>query len=241
MESLRTTCCVVGGGPAGVMLGYLLARANVDVLVLEKHGDFFRDFRGDTVHPSTLDVMHELGLLDDLLSLPHQQLTSANGRVGDCAFQAADFSHLPTRCKFVALMPQWDFLKFLADRAKRFAHFQIRMGDEAVDLIRAGQTDHRSGDAVGGGACSYPGGPGSGVRRTAFDDPEGGGASESRKYGVPIDVLWFRISRQSRRSRANCRKYQLRKSAHPHQPWRVFSGRADYSERLVRARASVMA
>src|SRR5271169_6006029 len=98
MESMRTTCCVVGGGPSGMMLGYLLARAGVDVVVLEKHADFFRDFRGDTVHPSTLEVMYELELLDEFLKVPHQELTSVSGRVGDFAFRAADFSHLPTHC-----------------------------------------------------------------------------------------------------------------------------------------------
>jgi 2-polyprenyl-6-methoxyphenol hydroxylase-like FAD-dependent oxidoreductase len=196
MESIRTTCCVVGGGPAGVMLGYLLARANVDVMVLEKHGDFFRDFRGDTVHPSTLDVMYELGLLDDLLKLPHQQLTSANGRVGDFAFRAADFSRLPTRCKFVALMPQWDFLNFLSDRAKRFARFQLRMGDEAVNLIRAGERItgvearspeghvHVLADLVV--ACD---GRHSTIRKAA--------GLPVQEVGVPIDVLWLGISRRA--------------------------------------------
>ena len=131
-----------------MMLGYLLARAGVEVMVLEKHADFFRDFRGDTVHPSTLEVMHELGLLEDFLKLPHQKLTSAAARVGDFAFRAADFSHLPTRCKFVALMPQWDFLNFLSDRAKRFPRFQLRMQYEAVGLLRDGAKDCRSGGAI---------------------------------------------------------------------------------------------
>src|SRR5271155_1241109 len=135
MESLRTTCCVVGGGPAGGMLGYLLARNGVPVMVLEKHADFFRDFRGDTVHPSTLEVMYELGLLEEFLKLPHQKLTSAGARVGDFAFQAADFTHLPTHCKFIAMMAQWDFLNFLAGQAKRFREFQLRMQCEAVSLL----------------------------------------------------------------------------------------------------------
>src|SRR3954468_342076 len=105
METIRTTCCVVGGGPAGVMLGYLLARAGVDVTVLEKHQDFNRDFRGDTVHPSTLEVLYELGILDDFLRVPHQELTSIGGVYGDFAFRVADLSSVSTRCKFVALMP----------------------------------------------------------------------------------------------------------------------------------------
>src|ERR1700675_3272663 len=112
-QSLTTQCCITGGGPAGMMLGFLLARAGVDVTVLEKHGDFFRDFRGDTVHPSTLELFHELGLLDEFLKLPHQEVTSVGGIFGGYRFQAADFSHVPTHCKFVALMPQWDFLDFL--------------------------------------------------------------------------------------------------------------------------------
>src|SRR5579864_2847533 len=105
-ETLETTCCVVGGGPAGVMLGYLLARAGIAVTVLEKHKDFFRDFRGDTVHPSTLEIMYELGILEDFLKLPHQKLRSIGGVYGDFAFTTADFSALPTHCKFVTLMPQ---------------------------------------------------------------------------------------------------------------------------------------
>ena len=139
METLKTGCCVVGGGPAGVMLGYLLARAGIKVTVLEKHEDFFRDFRGDTVHPSTLDIMHQLGLLDGLLQLPHQRVTSVSARIGDFDFDAADFRLVPTRCKFVALMPQWDFLNFLSERAKRFDGFELRMQHEGTGLIRDGQ------------------------------------------------------------------------------------------------------
>src|SRR5438270_590946 len=128
-----TTCCIAGGGPAGVVLGYLLARAGIDTLVLEKHKDFFRDFRGDTVHPSTLEVICELGLLDDFLKTPHQELKSVGGIFGDFAFQAGDFSGVPTHCKFVALMPQWDFLDFLSGKAKKFSvqaspHFRTPSG-----------------------------------------------------------------------------------------------------------------
>src|SRR5690348_5978064 len=108
-ELLHTTCCIVGGGPAGMMLGYLLARAGVDVTVLEKHGDFFRDFRGDTVHPSTLQVIHELGLLDEFLKLPHQKVERLSAVVGNFKLPVADLTHVPTHCKFIALMPQWDF------------------------------------------------------------------------------------------------------------------------------------
>src|ERR1700756_2637402 len=118
-DSMMTTqCCIAGGGPAGMMLGLLLARSGVPVTVLEKHADFFRDFRGDTVHPSTLEVLHELGLLADFLRLPHQKLSYASATVGDFSFKAADFSTVNARCPFVAEMPQWDFLNFLSDQGK---------------------------------------------------------------------------------------------------------------------------
>src|SRR5215475_13032125 len=107
-------CCIAGGGPAGMMLGFLLARAGVEVVVLEKHADFLRDFRGDTIHPSTLEVMHELNFLDDFLRRPHQEVKQLKGQVGDAEVTVADFSSLPTHCRFIVFMPQWDFLDFLA-------------------------------------------------------------------------------------------------------------------------------
>ena len=137
-QTIETTCCVVGGGPAGVMLGFLLAREGVEVTVLEKHKDFFRDFRGDTVHPSTLEVLYELGIIDEFLQIPHQELRSTGGLYGDFAFKAADFSSLPTHCKCVVLMPQWDFLNFLSAKAKKFPNFHLRMENEATGLINEG-------------------------------------------------------------------------------------------------------
>jgi 2-polyprenyl-6-methoxyphenol hydroxylase-like FAD-dependent oxidoreductase len=120
---LRRTCCIVGGGPAGMMLGYLLARAGVEVQILEKHADFLHDFRGDTVHPSTLELMHELGVLEDLLRLPHQRLSKVRGRIGGDEVVLSDMTHLRTQCKFMVLMPQWNFLSFLAEQGVVFLPF----------------------------------------------------------------------------------------------------------------------
>ena len=177
-----------------MMLGYLLARAGVPVIVLEKHNDFFRDFRGDTVHPSTLELMYELGLLADFLKVPHQQLTFVGGVIGDFSFRAADFQHVPTHCKFVALMPQWDFLNFVAAQAKKFACFSLLMQHEAVGLIR-------DGAQVTGVEVRTPGGPVQ-IRSSLVVGCDGrhsvtrqAAELELQEYGVPIDVLWFRISR----------------------------------------------
>lgn len=134
-QRIQTRCCVVGGGPAGMVLGFLLARAGVDVVVLEKHADFLRDFRGDTVHPSTLELMYELGILDDFLRRPHQELSEVGALVDDFAVTVADLSHLPTHCKFIALMPQWDFLNFFAEKAKAYPQFRLRMEADVTDLI----------------------------------------------------------------------------------------------------------
>src|ERR1700738_405772 len=131
-------CCIAGGGPAGMMLGFLLARAGISVLVLEKHGDFLRDFRGDTIHPSTLEILYELGLLDDFLKRPHNEVTQLEAQIGTERLIIGDFSHLPTRCKFIALMPQWDFLDFLATQAGRYASFRLEMECAASDLVVEG-------------------------------------------------------------------------------------------------------
>jgi 2-polyprenyl-6-methoxyphenol hydroxylase-like FAD-dependent oxidoreductase len=194
-NQLTTGCCVVGGGPSGMMLGYLLARAGVDVVVLEKHADFLRDFRGDTIHPSTLELMHELGLLSDFLALPHQEVRELKAKFGGVELTFADFSHLPTRCKFIALMPQWDFLNFLCERGRLYPGFRVMMKAEATDLVE------EEGAVVGARADTPDGvlelraplvvgcdGRHSLVRQKA--------GLEVENLGAPMDVLWFRVRRE---------------------------------------------
>src|ERR1700683_4021062 len=134
-ETITARCCIVGGGPAGMMCGFLLARAGIDVVVLEKHADFLRDFRGDTVHPSTLELIYELGVLEDFLRRPHQELSQIGAQVDDFVVTVGDFSHLPTHCKFVGLMPQWEFLNFIAEKAKAYPGFHLRLETETTDLL----------------------------------------------------------------------------------------------------------
>jgi 2-polyprenyl-6-methoxyphenol hydroxylase-like FAD-dependent oxidoreductase len=193
-STIATQCCIAGGGPAGMMLGFLLARAGVAVVVLEKHADFFRDFRGDTVHPSTLELMCELGLIDEFLKVPHQKVETLTGQVGAEHLKMVDFRHVPTRCKFIALMPQWDFLNFLADQGKRYKTFDLRMNAEATDLVEEG------GRIVGLRAQTPKGAltiradlvVGCDGRHSTVREKAG---LKSDDYGAPMDVLWFRLSR----------------------------------------------
>jgi len=194
-EKLQTRCVIAGGGPAGIMAGYLLARAGVPVIVLEKHADFFRDFRGDTIHPSTLELMHELGLLDEFLKQPHQVVRELRAVVNGQVVPIADFTKLPTRCKFIAFMPQWDFLNFLSSHARRFPNFQLHMETEVVDLLidNGRVTGVRAKTPRGEldvGADLVIGADG---RHSIIQSRAG---FQRREFGVPIDVLWMRISKK---------------------------------------------
>jgi 2-polyprenyl-6-methoxyphenol hydroxylase-like FAD-dependent oxidoreductase len=195
-STITTTCAIAGGGPAGMMLGFLLARAGVDVVVLEKHADFLRDFRGDTIHPSTLEVMYELGLLDEFLQRPHQKAEQLSVIVGGETIHVADFTHLPTHCGFIALMPQWDFLDFLAEHGKRYSGFTLKMQAEVTGLIEAG-------GLVAGVCANTPDGPldvralltvGADGRHSTVRDKAGLTVED---IGAPMDVLWMRLSRHA--------------------------------------------
>jgi 2-polyprenyl-6-methoxyphenol hydroxylase-like FAD-dependent oxidoreductase len=194
VELASAQCCIAGGGPAGVMAGLLLARAGVDVLVLEKHADFFRDFRGDTIHPSTLELMHELGYDRGLLRLPHQEVRELAFHVGRQEFKIVDLTHLRARYPFIALMPQWDFLNFLASKGARYAGFRLRMNAEVTGLVeREGritgvQVNTSEGDLeVRADLVLGADGRHSVVRQKA--------GLTIDEFGAPIDVLWFRLSR----------------------------------------------
>jgi 2-polyprenyl-6-methoxyphenol hydroxylase-like FAD-dependent oxidoreductase len=192
---MNVRCCIVGGGPAGMMLGYLLGRAGIDVVVLEKHADFFRDFRGDTVHPSTLQVMDELGLIDGFLKLPHQRLQKMEGMFGGEKVRIADLSRLNVKYPFIAFMPQWDFLNFLRESGKRFASLKVMMSTEAIDLIRDGEritgVKAKTPDGVIDIAADLTiacDGRHSLVRERA--------GLEVEEIGAPMDVLWFRVGKR---------------------------------------------
>jgi 2-polyprenyl-6-methoxyphenol hydroxylase-like FAD-dependent oxidoreductase len=191
---LTTRCAIAGGGPAGIVLGYLLARSGIDVVVLEKWPDFFRDFRGDTIHPSTMEVLKELGLLDGFLKLPHSEMTRMTFRAGDDEVTIADLGHLKTPCPFIAFVPQWDFLTYMTEQAKRYPGFHIRMETEVTGLIEedgrvAGIT---AKDADGDYEIRAELVVGADGRHSTVRE-EGGFAVDA--LGVPIDVLWFRIGR----------------------------------------------
>ncbi|MGD0181718.1 MAG: FAD-dependent oxidoreductase [Terriglobales bacterium] len=192
---IHTRCCIAGGGPAGVMLGFLLARQGVDVFVLEKHADFLRDFRGDTIHPSTLEIMYELGILDEFLKRPHQKVTELGGKVGSETLTIADFTHLPTYCHFLALMPQWDFLNFITEQASRYPTFHLRMQAEVTDLIEVN-------DTVAGVRAKTPNGTleirapltvGADGRHSVVRERAG---LKVIDLGAPMDVMWMRLSRR---------------------------------------------
>jgi 2-polyprenyl-6-methoxyphenol hydroxylase-like FAD-dependent oxidoreductase len=195
-RTMKVRCCIVGGGPAGMMLGYLLGRAGIDVVVLEKHADFFRDFRGDTVHPSTLQVMDELGLSDGFLKLPHQRLQKLDGMFGGTPVRIADLSRLNVKFPFIAFMPQWDFLNFLRESGKRFTSLKVMMSTEAVDLIQ-------DGDRIAGVKAKTPEGMidieadltvACDGRHSLVRERAGIAIEE---IGAPMDVLWFRAGKRA--------------------------------------------
>ncbi len=200
-EKLHVRSCIAGGGPAGMMLGFLLARAGIDVVVLEKHADFLRDFRGDTIHPSTLEVMSELGILGEFLKRPHHRVTEARARIGNEEFVLGDFSHLSTRhlseqCRFLALMPQWDFLDFLAQQGRRYPTFHLRMQTEVTGLIE-------ENGRIAGLRTNTPAGPLE-VRADLVVGADGRNSTVRDASGLPVedvgagmDVLWMRLSKRA--------------------------------------------
>ncbi len=196
MQKIKTTCCVVGGGPAGMMLAFLLARAGVQTVLIEKHADFLRDFRGDTVHPSTLELLYELGLLEDFLRRPHQELGRVAAQIGDTSLWVADFSRLRTHARFIAFVPQWDFLSFLAEHAQKYPEFQLLMRTEAVDLMEENGrvTGVRAKAPDGDLAIAAELVVGADGRHSIVREKAGLSVEE---MGAPIDVLWLRLSRET--------------------------------------------
>ncbi len=197
MQTITTCCCIAGGGPAGIMLGYLLARGGINVVVMEKHKDFFRDFRGDTIHPSTMTVMDELGLLDEFLRLPHSEVRSLSGNISGTVVTLADLRYVPGPCKFVAFIPQWDFLNFMAEHARRFPTFRLLMETEARTVLgRDGVTTGvhalvRGEEELTVTADLTVAADG---RASVLRAQSGG---EMEELGAPIDALWFRLSKRA--------------------------------------------
>jgi 2-polyprenyl-6-methoxyphenol hydroxylase-like FAD-dependent oxidoreductase len=192
MADVTTQCCIAGGGPAGLMLGYLLARGGVAVTVLEKHADFLRDFRGDTVHPSTLEIMVELGLIERFLKLPHQRVYKLGGMVGGTPVTIADFAHLPVRERYIAMMPQWDFLNFIAAEGAKYPSFTLLMSTEATGLIEEG------GRVVGVQAKTPEGA--TEIRADLVVAADGRNSVLRERAGLtiedlgaPMDALWFKL------------------------------------------------
>ncbi|MEN3259884.1 FAD-dependent oxidoreductase [Sodalis endosymbiont of Spalangia cameroni] len=194
--SLNTPCCIVGGGPAGLMLGYLFARAGVAVTVLEKHHDFLRDFRGDTIHPSTLAVLHQLGLLEGLLALPHQKVTTLRGELQGKTVTMADFSRLPGRCQYMMLMPQWDFLNFLAQRAALLPGFTLLRATRGVSLCRhqGRVVGVNAEDDAGRLTITTPLVIGTDGRRSMVRADAG---LQVRNFGAPRDVVWLKLPKEA--------------------------------------------
>jgi 2-polyprenyl-6-methoxyphenol hydroxylase-like FAD-dependent oxidoreductase len=207
-KNINTGCCISGGGPAGMMLGLLLARAGIETTVLEKWPDFFRDFRGDTIHPSVMEILYELGLLDDFLKLPHTKMYNVEAEIGKEKVMIADFSHLRVKAPYIALIPQWDFLNFIADRAKKYPTFHLLMETEATDIIKDG------GNVLGVKAKNNEGD--FEIRSQLVIAADGRHSTIRDKSGLPLktsgspmDVLWFRISRKQSDSNSIMGKFDL--------------------------------